>query len=72
MASINERFFPPKEVYDKLSIREQEQLTLLTGSNLVFMLLFFIFGLVLFIFKYVIVGAGGMFILAFLELLSIL
>lgn len=65
MANINEKFFPPKEVFDKLSIREQEQLTLLTGSNLVFMLLFFIFGLVLFLFKYIIVGAGGMFILAF-------
>ncbi len=65
MANITEKFFPPKAVYDNLSIREQEQLTLLTGSNLVFMLLFFIFGVVLFAFKYFIVGAGGIFILAF-------
>ena len=65
MANINEKFFPPKEVYEKLSIREQEQLTLLTGSNLVFMVMFFLFGLVLLSFKYFIVAAGGFVILAF-------
>ena len=65
MASINEKFYPPKEIYDKLSIREQEQLSLLTGANLVFMIIFLLFGLVLFIFKYFIVGAGGLIILAF-------
>ena len=65
MSSFYEKFYPPKEVYENLSIREQEQLSLLTGANLVFMIIFFLFGLVLFIFKYYIVGAGGLIILAF-------
>ncbi len=62
---ISERFYPPKEQYDTYSIREQEQLSLLIGSNLVFMILFGIFGVVLFIFKYWIVAAGGILLLAF-------
>ncbi len=65
MADITERFYPNEEYFEKLSIREQEQLSLLTGSNLVFMALFGLFGIVLFIFKYYIVGAGGLFLLAF-------
>ena len=65
MSSFYEKFYPPKEVYENLSIREQEQLSLLTGANLVFMIIFFLFGLVLFIVKYYIVGAGGLIILAF-------
>ena len=65
MADITERFYPTQEYFNKLSIREQEQLSLLTGSNLVFMILFGFFGLVLFFFKYYIVGAGGLFLLAF-------
>lgn len=63
--SINQKFYPPKDTFEDLSIREQEQLSLLIGSNLVFMLLFTIFGIVLFTFKYTIVGAGGLVLLAF-------
>ena len=62
---FSKKFYPPKEQFDSYSIREQEQLSLLIGSNLVFMLLFGIFGVVLFIFHYYIVGAGGVFLLAF-------
>ena len=65
MASFNQKFYPPKEIYNNLPIREQEQLSLLTCSNLVFMILFAIFGIVLFTFKYTIVGAGGLILLAF-------
>ena len=65
MADITERFYPTEEYFNKLSIREQEQLSLLTGSNLVFMILFGLFGIVLFIFKYFVIGAGGLFLLAF-------
>lgn len=65
MASLNQKFYPPKDIYENLSIREQEQLSLLIGSNLVFMILFAIFGIVLFSFKYTIVGLGGLFLLAF-------
>ena len=63
--SLSKKFYPPREVYDSLSIREQEQLSLLTGSNLVFMLLFAVFGIVLFTFKYYVIGLGGIFLLAF-------
>ena len=63
--SLSNKFYPPKDVYDKCTIREQEQLSLLIGSNLVFMLLFAIFGIVLFTFKYYIIGAGGVFLLVF-------
>lgn len=65
MININKKFFPPERVFKDLSIREQEQLSLLVGSNLIFMLLFAIFGIVLFIYKYFIVGAGSIFLLAF-------
>ena len=41
--SINKKFYPPKDYFRSLPIREQEQLSLLVGSNLVFMLLFAIF-----------------------------
>ena len=63
--SIKKNFYPPKEVFDNLSIREQEQLSLLIGSNLVFMILFAIFGIVLFAFKYSVIGVGGLLLLAF-------
>ena len=59
------KFFPPQQVLENLSIREHEQLSLLIGSNLVFMLLFSLFGIVLFIFKYFVIGAGGVLLLAF-------
>ncbi len=65
MININQRFYPPKDTFRNLSIREQEQLSLLIGSNLVFMLLFAFFGIVLFIFKYYIVAIGGLLLLAF-------
>ena len=63
--SINKKFYPPKDFFRNLPIREQEQLSLLIGSNLVFMLLFAIFGITLFVFKYYIVGIGGLVLLAF-------
>ena len=68
MANISKRFYPSKELFDSLPIREQEQLALITGSNLVFMLLFAIFGIVLFTFKYTIIGLGSLFLLAFFGL----
>ncbi len=64
-SSISNRFYPDKEIFDSLTIREQEQLSLVIGSNLVFMILFAIFGIVLFIFHYTIIGIGGILLLAF-------
>ena len=63
--SINKRFYPPKEYFRNLSIREQEQLSILVGSNLVFLIIFAIFGIVLFIFSYVFIGVGSLIILGF-------
>ena len=63
--NLPKKFYPPEDYFNSLTIREQEQLSLLVGSNLVFMLLFGLFGIVLFIFKYFIIGAGGLFLLAF-------
>ena len=65
MSKLNKKFYPTKEYLRRLPIREQEQLSLLIGSNLVFMLLFAIFGIVLFIFKYYVIGIGGLVLLAF-------
>ena len=62
---LSKKFYPPKEKFDALPIREQEQLSMLIGSNLVFMLMFLIFGVVLFIFNYKIIGIGGIILLAF-------
>ncbi len=63
--NINKNFYPPKDYFEKLPIREQEQLTILTGSNLVFLVLFGLFAVVLFIFKYFIISIGSFFILSF-------
>lgn len=63
--SIRKKFYPPKDYFKTLPIREQEQLSLVIGSNLVFMLLFAIFGITLFAFNYYIVGFGGLVLLAF-------
>lgn len=65
LQNIKKKFYPPREKFETLTIREQEQLSLLVGSNLVFMILFAIFGIVLFIYQYYIVGIGGLFLLAF-------
>ena len=65
LQNFKKKFYPPKDFFRNLSIREQEQLSLLVGSNLVFMIVFAIFGIVLFYFKYFIVGAGGLFLLTF-------
>ena len=65
--ALSRKFYPPQDVYDRLTIREQEQLTLLLGSNLVFMVLFAAFGIVLFLFKYYIIGVGGLALLAFFQ-----
>ena len=64
-STISNRFYPDKEIFDSLTIREQEQLSLVIGSNLVFMILFALFGIVLFIFHYTIIGIGGLLLLAF-------
>ena len=63
--SIKSKFYPPKDYFRNLPIREQEQLSLVVGSNLVFMLLFAIFGITLFSFHYYVIGIGGLFLLAF-------
>ena len=63
--SIKTKFYPPKDFFRNLPIREQEQLSLLVGSNLVFMLLFAIFGITLFSFHYYVIGIGGLVLLAF-------
>lgn len=63
--SIKSKFYPPKDYFRNLPIREQEQLSLVVGSNLVFMILFAIFGITLFSFKYYIIGIGGLILLAF-------
>ena len=63
--SINKKFFPPKEYFRKLSIREQEQLSILVGSNLVFLIMFALFGIVLFVFKYLFIAIGSLIILSF-------
>ena len=63
--NINMKFYPPKDYFEKLPIREQEQLTILTGSNLVFLVIFGLFAIVLFIFKYFIISIGSFFILSF-------
>ena len=63
--AISKRFLPPKEVFDRLPIREQEQLPLIIGCNLVFMLMFTLFGIALFIFGYPLIGGGSVFLLAF-------
>ena len=65
LQNFKKKFYPPREKFETLTIREQEQLSLLVGSNLVFMILFAIFGIVLFIYQYYIVGIGGLFLLAF-------
>ena len=65
LQNFKKKFYPPREKFETLAIREQEQLSLLVGSNLVFMILFAIFGIVLFIYQYYIVGIGGLFLLAF-------
>ena len=63
--SFNHKFYPSQEILDKCSMREREQLSLLVGANLVFMIMFALFGIVLFIFKYFIIGIGGLLLLAF-------
>ena len=41
--AVTKKFLPPQEVFDNLQIREQEQLPLIIGCNLVFMLMFTLF-----------------------------
>ena len=63
--AISNKFLPPQEKFNALPIREQEQLPLIIGSNLVFMLMFSLFGIALFIFGYPLIGGGAVFLLAF-------
>ncbi len=60
-----DRFYPNKEKFDTFSIREKEQLSLLIGSNLVFMVMFTLFGIALFLFQYPLIGGGAVLLLAF-------
>ena len=48
--ALSKEFLPPQDLFNKLPIREKEQLPLIIGCNLVFMLMFTLFGLALFIF----------------------
>ena len=64
-ANFNQKFYPPEDIFDSLPVREQEQLSLVTGSNLIFTVLFTIFGIVLFLFKLPVIGAGGVVLSAF-------
>lgn len=64
-SAISRKFLPPKEMFDSLPIREKEQLPLIIGANLIFMLMFTLFGLALFIFGYPLVGGGAVLLLAF-------
>ena len=63
--ALSKKFLPPKEFFDTLAIREKEQLPLIIGANLIFMLMFTLFGLALFIFGYPLVGGGAVLLLAF-------
>ncbi|MBO4638583.1 MAG: hypothetical protein J5710_02390 [Treponema sp.] len=62
---LNKKFYPPQEKFDTLPIREQEQLSMLIGSNLVFMIMFTLFGAALFVFGYPVIGGGAVCLLAF-------
>ncbi|MCR4580032.1 MAG: hypothetical protein K5681_06780 [Treponema sp.] len=62
---ITKTFFPPEEYMHKCTMREEEQLPILIGANLIFMLLFALFGIVLFLSNYPILGLGGLCLLAF-------
>ena len=61
--SLNQKIHPSPEIMKNFSIREQEQLSIVIGANLIFICLFALFGIVLFIFKYPIIGAGSLFLL---------
>ncbi|MCR5698792.1 MAG: hypothetical protein K6G52_04010 [Treponemataceae bacterium] len=62
--SLNQKFHPSAEKMKNFSIREQEQLSIVIGANMIFICLFAVFGIVLFIFKYPVIGAGSLFLLA--------
>ena len=63
--ALSKKFLPPQDLFNKLPIREKEQLPLIIGCNRVFMLMFTLFGLALFIFGYPLIGGGSVFLLAF-------
>lgn len=56
--NFNQKFYPPEDIFNSLPVREQEQLSLVIGSNLILTVLFTIFGIVLFLFKLLLIGAG--------------
>ena len=64
-SAVTRKLLPPQEVFDNLPIREQEQLPLIIGCNLVFMLMFTLFGIALFLFGYPLIGGGSVFLLVF-------
>ena len=59
------RLLPSEEILKTSTMREKEQLSMVIGANLVFMILFALFGITLFIFKYVTVGVGALILLFF-------
>ena len=63
--TFNQRFYPPESVFDSLPVREQEQLSLVIGSNIIFTVLFALFGIVLFLFNVPVIGVGGVVLAAF-------
>ena len=62
---LSKKFYPQPEIFETLPIREQEQLSMLIGSNLVFMIMFTLFGAALFVFGYPVIGGGAVCLLAF-------
>lgn len=62
--SLTRKFFPPEETIASLSIKEQEQLPLLVGSNLVFAIMFVLFGITLIIFDFPVIGGAALFLVA--------
>jgi len=65
---LQKRFFPSQEIFDTFSMREQEQLSLLVGSNLVFLIMFGLFGIALFLVNSVLIGIGALCLLLFFAL----
>ena len=62
---LYQKFYPTESVFNSLSMREQKQLPMVIGSNLIFMVMFALFGITLIIEKNYLVGIGGIFLLAF-------
>jgi len=64
-STLTSKFLPPQDKFEKLALREKKQLPLIIGSNLIFMLMFLLFGIALFVFGYPLVGGGSIILLIF-------